>query len=155
MIALKSRPRRSSSSSRATAALPVLALTDCRPYVQADARPLGTVKGRTSAQSAPLPKVIVIINTSYGDGEAILSGISKFQRDHGGWDVFVDDGAQAEMNPHYLADHPWDGVISRTTTARLVAEKFSSLRLSVRTPPFHGGESGSIPLGSASHWCEP
>jgi hypothetical protein len=26
-----------------------------------------------------------------------------------------------------------------------------SLRLSVRTPPFHGGESGSIPLGSAKH----
>src|ERR1700760_1599313 len=26
---------------------------------------------------------------------------------------------------------------------------FCSLRLSVRTPPFHGGESGSIPLGSA------
>src|SRR5882757_9520375 len=25
----------------------------------------------------------------------------------------------------------------------------SSLRLSVRTPPFYGGESGSIPLGSA------
>ena len=28
--------------------------------------------------------------------------------------------------------------------------RFRSLRLSVRTPPFHGGESGSIPLGSAS-----
>ena len=28
--------------------------------------------------------------------------------------------------------------------------RFCSLRLSVRTPPFHGGESGSIPLGSAS-----
>src|SRR5437764_7011778 len=27
---------------------------------------------------------------------------------------------------------------------------FRSLRLSVRTPPFHGGESGSIPLGSAT-----
>src|ERR1700738_450617 len=27
---------------------------------------------------------------------------------------------------------------------------FCSLRLSVRTPPFHGGESGSIPLGSAN-----
>jgi hypothetical protein len=27
--------------------------------------------------------------------------------------------------------------------------RFRSLRLSVRTPPFHGGESGSIPLGSA------
>jgi hypothetical protein len=30
--------------------------------------------------------------------------------------------------------------------------RFSSLRLSVRTPPFHGGESGSIPLGSASNF---
>src|SRR5437899_11617432 len=29
---------------------------------------------------------------------------------------------------------------------------FCSLRLSVRTPPFHGGESGSIPLGSASYF---
>jgi hypothetical protein len=33
--------------------------------------------------------------------------------------------------------------------------RFCSLRLSVRTPPFHGGESGSIPLGSANAFrCE-
>jgi hypothetical protein len=32
------------------------------------------------------------------------------------------------------------------------ASKFRSLRLSVRTPPFHGGESGSIPLGSAIYF---
>jgi hypothetical protein len=32
----------------------------------------------------------------------------------------------------------------------LICRLFCSLRLSVRTPPFHGGESGSIPLGSAS-----
>src|SRR4051812_30374731 len=32
----------------------------------------------------------------------------------------------------------------------LVYLTFCSLRLSVRTPPFHGGESGSIPLGSAT-----
>src|ERR1041384_7788682 len=31
----------------------------------------------------------------------------------------------------------------------LIYLTFCSLRLSVRTPPFHGGESGSIPLGSA------
>src|ERR1700741_4236151 len=31
----------------------------------------------------------------------------------------------------------------------LIFLTFCSLRLSVRTPPFHGGESGSIPLGSA------
>ena len=33
----------------------------------------------------------------------------------------------------------------------LTAPDFRSLRLSVRTPPFHGGESGSIPLGSAKN----
>ena len=32
------------------------------------------------------------------------------------------------------------------------APRFRSLRLSVRTPPFHGGESGSIPLGSAIYF---
>src|ERR1700676_4141669 len=31
------------------------------------------------------------------------------------------------------------------------SRRFRSLRLSVRTPPFHGGESGSIPLGSANN----
>lgn len=32
----------------------------------------------------------------------------------------------------------------------LILSEKCSLRLSVRTPPFHGGESGSIPLGSAT-----
>ena len=40
---------------------------------------------------------------------------------------------------------------SNTTPKALIYLRFCSLRLSVRTPPFHGGESGSIPLGSAKH----
>ena len=36
----------------------------------------------------------------------------------------------------------------------LIFRLFCSLRLSVRTPPFHGGESGSIPLGSATTQAE-
>src|SRR5689334_21658423 len=39
---------------------------------------------------------------------------------------------------------------ARSHAALVRGEAFCSLRLSVRTPPFHGGESGSIPLGSAS-----
>jgi hypothetical protein len=35
-------------------------------------------------------------------------------------------------------------------TGSVAGRRFRSLRLSVRTPPFHGGESGSIPLGSAT-----
>ena len=37
----------------------------------------------------------------------------------------------------------------RAAQACVANRGFCSLRLSVRTPPFHGGESGSIPLGSA------
>src|SRR5436190_16592611 len=49
-------------------------------------------------------------------------------------------------------------VVSDYARAQAVApgvaarQRFSSLRLSVRTPPFHGGESGSIPLGSANEF---
>ena len=39
--------------------------------------------------------------------------------------------------------------LSATNRSRR-GQQFRSLRLSVRTPPFHGGESGSIPLGSAT-----
>src|SRR5690348_6638686 len=39
---------------------------------------------------------------------------------------------------------------ARSHAALVRGEAFCSLRLSVRTPPFHGGESGSIPLGSAN-----
>lgn len=38
---------------------------------------------------------------------------------------------------------------ARQASNALIFRLFCSLRLSVRTPPFHGGESGSIPLGSA------
>ena len=38
---------------------------------------------------------------------------------------------------------------SKAAPKALIYLTFCSLRLSVRTPPFHGGESGSIPLGSA------
>ena len=34
----------------------------------------------------------------------------------------------------------------------LIFRLFCSLRLSVRTPPFHGGESGSIPQGAPRGW---
>jgi LacI family transcriptional regulator len=71
--------------------------------------------------AAPVaPKVIVIINTSYGDSEAILNGILQYQREHGVWDVFVDYEGLAESDPEWLSQQPWRGVISRTTTQRLV-----------------------------------
>ena len=79
-------------------------------------------RARTKRFERPtaLPKVIVIVNSSFGDCDAMLSGISRYHRDHGGWDVFVDDTVGTEFDPGWLAEQPWDGIISRTTTAELV-----------------------------------
>jgi hypothetical protein len=67
-----------------------------------------------------LPKVMVIINTTFGDGDSLLSGISRFQRERGAWDVFVDHDAIAESDPRWLCDQTWNGIISRTTSPALV-----------------------------------
>ncbi len=52
---------------------------------------------------------------------------------------------------YFFVSSSWGPKRSGDAAAGTVAAKqtFRSLRLSVRTPPFHGGESGSIPLGSA------
>src|SRR5882757_3349830 len=49
----------------------------------------------------------------------------------------------------------WWQAGSNPAPKALIYLTFCSLRLSVRTPPFHGGESGSIPLGSASAQTRP
>ena len=67
------------------------------------------------------PKVMIVLNAVIGESEAILSGISRFQNEHGAWDIFVDNEARAECTPEWISEQPWDGVISRTTTPRLVA----------------------------------
>src|SRR5882724_972928 len=87
-----------------------------------DRRSPGTsgLRSRSPFNPPAIPKVIVVINTSFGDCEAMLSGISRFQRDQGGWDVFVDNDARAESDPGWLSEQPWNGVISRTTTQNLV-----------------------------------
>src|SRR4051794_38672023 len=73
-------------------------------------------RNRGEHRPAVIPKVIVIINTTFGDCESLLAGISRYHRDHGGWDVFVDDGSGVESDPQWLVEQPWTGVISRTTT---------------------------------------
>jgi len=77
-------------------------------------------RGNRTNRAAALPKVIVIVNSSFGDCDAMLSGISRYHRDHGGWDVFVDDTVGTEFDPGWLMEQPWDGIISRTTTQELV-----------------------------------
>jgi LacI family transcriptional regulator len=115
------------------------------PFVIADAQmpqeSKPSAKGRHPIHPPAIPKVIVMINTSFGDCDGLLSGISRFHRDHGGWDVFVDDGAAGEFDPAWLAEQAWNGVICRTTTKKLVevcAERGLPLIDINDCPPFPG-----------------
>ena len=50
----------------------------------------------------------------------MLRGISHFERTHQHWTAFHDDEARAEIEPRWLRNKKWDGVISRHTTPALV-----------------------------------
>lgn len=71
----------------------------------------------------------------------MLQGISHYERSHRPWEAFLDDEARAETDTHWLRSKPWSGVISRHTTAALVAgcrELGLPLVDLNDTPPFPG-----------------
>lgn len=47
---------------------------------------------------------------------SLLEGVAQFESTHEGWDVFLDERAQAEADHSWLRSRHWDGVISRFTT---------------------------------------
>ena len=51
---------------------------------------------------------------------AMLKGVAHYERTHQGWDSFHDDQAKSQIDPRWLRNKKWDGVISRHTTAALV-----------------------------------
>jgi LacI family transcriptional regulator len=96
------------------------------------------VISRSIGGYSALPKVLVVVNTSFGDSEALLNGIARFQRDNGDWDMFVDFEGRAEADSDWFSGQPWRGVISRTTSQLLVdrcaARKIPLVDLNDSTP---------------------
>ena len=68
---------------------------------------------------------------------------------HGPWVARCQRGLKALICRLYLSWVQSEAAMPRPGRSQQ-SRRFRSLRLSVRTPPFHGGESGSIPLGSAT-----
>ena len=58
----------------------------------------------------------------------MLKGVAHYERTHHGWDSFLDDQAKCQVDPRWLRNKKWDGVISRHTTAGLV-ESCAELKL--------------------------
>lgn len=64
--------------------------------------------------------VALIIETSSGYGRDLMSGIVRYMRMHDEWSVFVEQRNLWQQPPIWLKYWQGDGVISRTTTPKLV-----------------------------------
>lgn len=79
--------------------------------------------------------------TRFEECTAMLKGIAHYERSHRPWAAFLDDEARAEVDPHWLRNKKWNGVISRHTTPALVhtcAELGLPLVDLNDSPPFPG-----------------
>jgi len=68
------------------------------------------------------PQVLLVFMTRFEECKPMLSGITHYARSHHPWDAFLDDQARAEVDPQWLQQRKWRGVISRHTTPALVSE---------------------------------
>jgi LacI family transcriptional regulator len=67
------------------------------------------------------PHVLLIFLTRFEESTAMLKGIAHFERTHHLWTAFHDDQAVSEVDPRWIRNKRWHGVISRHTTPELVA----------------------------------
>jgi LacI family transcriptional regulator len=65
--------------------------------------------------------VMLVIETSKVYGRALLEGIGRYARAHGGWSLFVEERGLSERHPTWLAKWRGDGIIFRSTTREQVA----------------------------------
>jgi LacI family transcriptional regulator len=66
------------------------------------------------------PHVLLIFLTRFEESTAMLKGVAHFERTHHLWTAFHDDQAVSEVDPRWIRNKRWNGVISRHTTPELV-----------------------------------
>jgi LacI family transcriptional regulator len=60
-----------------------------------------------------IPRVALIIETSKAYGRELLLGISKYNRLHGPWSVYLAERGQDDPDPKWLSTWKGDGIITR------------------------------------------
>ncbi len=107
------------------------------------------------------PEVLLIF-ARFEECVTMLKGIAQYNRTHQAWVAFLDDAASAEADRAWLRSKPWQGVISRHTTAALV-KSCAELRLPLvdlnDTPLFPGvpkirPDNAAIGRLGAEHFIE-
>lgn len=66
------------------------------------------------------PPVLLVFLMRFEEAPGMLQAISKYERSHQQWAIFLDDEARAERDSRWLRSKKWQGVISRHTTRKLV-----------------------------------
>lgn len=64
-------------------------------------------------------RVALIVEMSGVYGRKILEGIARYQQSHQPWSVFLEQRELRAAPPPWLLEHRWDGMICRSTTAKL------------------------------------
>lgn len=65
------------------------------------------------------PRVLLIFDFEWDDAQGILDGIARFAR--GSWDVQIDSRAHAVVDPSWISNSTWEGVITRHLSTMLVS----------------------------------
>lgn len=77
----------------------------------------------------PIPRVAVLMETTYVFGRRALRGILRYQREHGPWDVLFRPHGRTDPPPKWLTQWSGDGVL-----ARIYDERTAELLRRLKTP---------------------
>jgi LacI family transcriptional regulator len=115
--------------------------------------------GMVEAPASPR-QVAVVIETSGSYGRGVLRGISRYNREHGGWSTYFHPRSLGQAPPIWLRNWKGDGVLVRVDTA-LISEVLQNLKIPVvnlrsSNVPFPGvkGDHQLVAKLAADHLIE-
>lgn len=88
------------------------------------------VNRREPKRSLRPPKVALLVETSNAYARGVLSGIRKYVKIHGPWNVHLSEHARGDQPPKWIADWDGDGVIARVENKQ-IARALAGIRAPV------------------------
>ncbi|MFT3787518.1 MAG: DNA-binding transcriptional regulator [Tepidisphaeraceae bacterium] len=123
-----SRPKKSAKpASRSVAKEPVV---EAKPVILAETDGIGTDGFRSSledktrwstppSRSAAMKHVALLIETTGSYGRGLLTGIARYNRQHGRWSTYVRPHALTDPPPKWLSTWKGDGLLVRVDTKEM------------------------------------
>lgn len=66
------------------------------------------------------PTVALVMRARFEENQQIMHSIADYKRRHTDWHVFIDDQARGAQQPEWLLEQPWDGIICKEPSERLI-----------------------------------